>query len=237
MSSQVLQMESYILPTGGAEWNSNIIEKVRTYQWRILKVYSEILDAPEKNKQQFLRREVGSGHSVAETLALYLGLEEILRFENLGGGGGVRNWLKTQPFLALLSSKKRQQWKCRCIASCVGQVARCSSYLLGEESERCPVTRWASKASRTPRLADWGWALSHKKNEKKTDILRNPGRFSWRFHFMGCNTHNWTRHEQLHNLKTMPQASYKMVLGRLLLWFWLLNVTRQFLLWPCKSSF
>ena len=69
-------------------------------------------------------------------LGIVPGLRRTLEVWGFGRWWGVRNWFKTQPFLALLSSQKRQQWKCRCIVSCVGQVA----------SKRCPVTRWASKA-------------------------------------------------------------------------------------------
>ena len=59
------------------------------------------------------------------------------------------------------------------VLSCVGQVAR-SSNLWGEK-QRCPVTGWASKVSRTSRLADrTSWTVSivthahtHTQNEKK----------------------------------------------------------------------
>ena len=186
--------ESYILPTGGAA--------------SILTI--EFWNFGCAGEKQTPVSEAWSGQRprCSWNLGIVPGLGRTLEVWGFGRWWGVRNWFKTQPFLTCLSSKKRQKWKCKCIASCVGQVARCSSYLFREENKRCPVTRWASKASRTPRLADWGWALSHKKTRKKLTFYEilvgfHGGSISWVVILTTeRGTSNFTTWKQCHRPRT-----------------------------------
>lgn len=121
MSNQVLQMESYILPAGGAaskstgraEWNKNIIEKVRTYHWRILKVYPTeyrfLKFWMRRRKKQTAVSEAWSGQrpQCSWNLGIAPGLGRTLEVWGFGRWWGAHKWFKTQPFLTCLSSQKK----------------------------------------------------------------------------------------------------------------------------------
>lgn len=227
-------------PPGGGRNGTKIslkkYEHISEESWRSILQNIDFWNFGCAGEKQTAVSEAWSGQrpQCSWNLGIAPGLGRNLEVWGFGRWWGVRSWFKTQPSLALLSSQKKATMEMQ-----VYSVLCWTSGKMFFVSFRGRKTKGALSPDELPRLrlADWGWALSHKKNEKKTDILRNPGWFSWSFHFMVCNTLNWTRHKHIYNLKAMPQASYKMVLGRLLLWFWLLNVTRQFLLWPCKSYF